>query len=201
MSKEVKCLSSVFYCFQSLDPGWMLKRCKPKRGCSENKCYFFSTDNKSWMEANAFCLGQNSNLMSIQDIHERLWVRTQINKEIYWIGLNDQFVEGIWEWSDGSPFIEYLSYVILLTLQYHTEVVDVLFYFIYLCGLIFRVSDTGCKASLITGVTSLERTVVRWWGLALDNGMMRTATLRGNTSANMSIVSPSVGIQTLELEY
>ncbi|XP_026210251.1 C-type mannose receptor 2, partial [Anabas testudineus] len=76
----------------------------------ENKCYFFSTDNKSWMEANAFCLGQNSNLMSIQDIHERLWVRTQINKEIYWIGLNDQFVEGIWEWSDGSPFIEYLSY-------------------------------------------------------------------------------------------
>lgn len=128
-------------------------------------------------------------------------MRTQINKEIYWIGLNDQFVEGIWEWSDGSPFIEYLSYVILLTLQYHTEVVDVLFYFIYLCGLIFRVSDTGCKASLITGVTSLERTVVRWWGLALDNGMMRTATLRGNTSANMSIVSPSVGIQTLELEY
>uniref|UniRef100_A0A3B4V093 C-type lectin domain-containing protein n=1 Tax=Seriola dumerili TaxID=41447 RepID=A0A3B4V093_SERDU len=65
-----------------------------------DKCYFFSTDTKSWMEANAFCLGQNSNLMSIQDIHERY----------YWIGLNDQVTEGVWEWSDGSPFIPYLSY-------------------------------------------------------------------------------------------
>ncbi|XP_023264465.1 macrophage mannose receptor 1-like [Seriola lalandi dorsalis] len=76
----------------------------------EDKCYFFSTDTKSWIEANAFCLGQNSNLMSIQDIHERLWVRTQISTEYYWIGLNDQVTEGAWEWSDGSPFIPYLSY-------------------------------------------------------------------------------------------
>ncbi|XP_061589669.1 macrophage mannose receptor 1 [Cololabis saira] len=48
--------------------------------------------------------------MSIQDIHERLWVRTQIGSEIHWIGLNDQVVENVWEWSDGSPFIQYLSY-------------------------------------------------------------------------------------------
>ncbi|KAM8828848.1 secretory phospholipase A2 receptor isoform 3-T3 [Spinachia spinachia] len=75
-----------------------------------NNCYFFSTDAKPWMEANAFCLEQNSNLMSIQDIEERLWVRTQIGTEIYWIGLTDRAVEGVWEWSDGSPFIPYLSY-------------------------------------------------------------------------------------------
>ncbi|KAK5617685.1 hypothetical protein CRENBAI_001663 [Crenichthys baileyi] len=76
----------------------------------EGKCYFFSTDTKSWMEANAYCLEQNTNLMSIQDIHERLWVRTQIGTEIFWIGLNDKIVEGVWEWSDGKPFIEYLSF-------------------------------------------------------------------------------------------
>uniref|UniRef100_A0A3Q2WGQ3 C-type lectin domain-containing protein n=1 Tax=Haplochromis burtoni TaxID=8153 RepID=A0A3Q2WGQ3_HAPBU len=76
----------------------------------ENKCYFFSTDTKSWLEANEFCLEHNSNLMSIQDIHERLWVRTQISSEIYWFGLNDRTVEGVWEWSDGSPFIQYLSH-------------------------------------------------------------------------------------------
>uniref|UniRef100_A0A3Q2ST85 C-type lectin domain-containing protein n=1 Tax=Fundulus heteroclitus TaxID=8078 RepID=A0A3Q2ST85_FUNHE len=76
----------------------------------ESKCYFFSTDTKSWPEANAHCMEQNSHLMSIQDIHERLWVRTQIGKEIFWIGLNDLIVEGIWEWSDGKPFIEYLSF-------------------------------------------------------------------------------------------
>ncbi|MEQ2248138.1 hypothetical protein ILYODFUR_016179 [Ilyodon furcidens] len=76
----------------------------------EGKCYFFSTDTKSWMEANAYCLEHNTNLMSIQNIHERLWVRTQIGTEIFWIGLNDKIVEGVWEWSDGTPFIEYLSF-------------------------------------------------------------------------------------------
>ncbi|KAK2888177.1 uncharacterized protein [Channa argus] len=76
----------------------------------ENKCYFFSTDVKSWMEANAYCLEHNSNLMSIQDVNERLWLRTQISTEIYWIGLNDQIIEGTWEWSDGSPYILYLSH-------------------------------------------------------------------------------------------
>ncbi|XP_015231842.1 PREDICTED: macrophage mannose receptor 1-like [Cyprinodon variegatus] len=40
----------------------------------------------------------------------QLWVRTQIGTEIFWIGLNDKIVEGVWEWSDGKPFIEYLSY-------------------------------------------------------------------------------------------
>ncbi|XP_049459415.1 macrophage mannose receptor 1 [Epinephelus fuscoguttatus] len=77
---------------------------------NENKCYFFSIDLKTWSEANAFCLGQRSNLMSIQDIHERLWVRTQIGTEIFWIGLNDQVTENVWEWSDGSPFLPYIAY-------------------------------------------------------------------------------------------
>ncbi|KAF3849178.1 hypothetical protein F7725_015675 [Dissostichus mawsoni] len=62
------------------------------------------------MEANAFCIAQNSNLMSVQDIHERLWVRTQIGTEIFWFGLNDQVSENVFEWSDGSTFIPYLSY-------------------------------------------------------------------------------------------
>lgn len=39
---------------------------------NDNKCYFFSTDTKSWDEANAFCMEQNSHLMSIQDINERV---------------------------------------------------------------------------------------------------------------------------------
>ncbi|TNN53351.1 Macrophage mannose receptor 1 [Liparis tanakae] len=75
----------------------------------ENKCYFFSADTKSWPEANAICLGQNANLMSIQDTHERTWVRTQIGTEIYWMGLNDQVSEGVWEWSDGSPYVPFLE--------------------------------------------------------------------------------------------
>ncbi|XP_029941424.1 macrophage mannose receptor 1-like [Salarias fasciatus] len=76
----------------------------------EGSCYFFSTEPKTWKEANAYCLHRRSNLMSIQDVNERLWLRTQINSEIYWIGLNDQAVEGVYEWSDGTTFIPYFSY-------------------------------------------------------------------------------------------
>ncbi|CAJ1070748.1 macrophage mannose receptor 1 [Xyrichtys novacula] len=87
-------------------------RCQCQQGWreNENKCYFFSSDTKTWLEAQAFCLEKNSNLMSVQDIHERLWVRTQVGQEIYWFGLNDRVTEGTWEWADGDPFIEYLSY-------------------------------------------------------------------------------------------
>ncbi|XP_055010163.1 macrophage mannose receptor 1 [Boleophthalmus pectinirostris] len=76
----------------------------------ESKCYFFSTDTKSWAEANNICQRQHSHLVSIQDIHERLWLRTQLASEIYWIGLTDQITEGVWEWTDGTTFIQYLSY-------------------------------------------------------------------------------------------
>ncbi|XP_033951501.2 uncharacterized protein [Pseudochaenichthys georgianus] len=86
--------------------------CQCQQGWRENedRCYFFSTDVRTWMEANAFCIAQNSNLMSVQDIHERLWVRTQIGTETFWFGLNDQVSENVFEWSDGSTFIPYLSY-------------------------------------------------------------------------------------------
>ncbi|XP_024917717.1 perlucin-like protein [Cynoglossus semilaevis] len=76
----------------------------------KNNCYYFSTDQKSWLDANAYCLGQRSNLMSIQDIQERMWLRTQIGSDIYWFGLNDRVTEGVYQWSDGTQFIEHLSY-------------------------------------------------------------------------------------------
>ncbi|XP_047425524.1 macrophage mannose receptor 1 [Mugil cephalus] len=93
--------------------GCARSQCKPGWREYQDTCYYFSTDTKSWPEANAFCLEQNSNLMSIQNIQERLWVRTQIGTDSYWFGLNDQVVEGVYEWSDGSPFIVYLSFWML----------------------------------------------------------------------------------------
>ncbi|KAM4528248.1 uncharacterized protein PAE49_000185 [Odontesthes bonariensis] len=90
-------------------------QCQCREGWREHndRCYLFSTEAKSWPEANAYCLRQHSNLMSIGDVQERLWMRTQLNSEIYWIGLNDRVVEGVWEWSDGSSFIEYISHWML----------------------------------------------------------------------------------------
>lgn len=74
----------------------------------EHTCYYFSIDEQSWMEANQFCLEQNSDLMSIGNFHERSWLRTQISTENYWIGLTDQISEGFWEWSDGSAVVHNL---------------------------------------------------------------------------------------------
>lgn len=44
-----------------------------------------------------------------------------------------------------------------------------------LTKIISPLSDTGCKASLITGVMILGKTVVRWSDITLDSGMTRTA--------------------------
>ncbi|XP_034048196.1 C-type lectin domain family 17, member A-like [Thalassophryne amazonica] len=97
--------------------GFFSAHCQCQEGWRlyEGRCYYFSTDAKTWLEANAYCLGRNANLMSIQNIHERLWVSTQIDDDIYWIGLNDRVTEGTWEWSDGSPYLEFLEYVIFTT--------------------------------------------------------------------------------------
>lgn len=120
---------------------------------NEGKCYFFSSEEKTWFEAQSYCLEQHGHLLSIRDIHEmvrmtaahpfkgvwemggwcapcrpdtlslltfiflggkkcfQLWLRTQVGSEIYWMGLNDYAAEDVWEWSDGSPYYEYLSYV------------------------------------------------------------------------------------------
>ncbi|XP_056147018.1 macrophage mannose receptor 1 [Lampris incognitus] len=95
-------LCTLLVCaYSQCDQGW-----RPY----EDRCYYFSSDTKSWPEAHAYCLGHRSNLMSIQDIHERQWVGTQTNGEIFWIGLNDLSVEGVWEWSDRTQFLPYISY-------------------------------------------------------------------------------------------
>uniref|UniRef100_A0A3B5R2F7 C-type lectin domain-containing protein n=1 Tax=Xiphophorus maculatus TaxID=8083 RepID=A0A3B5R2F7_XIPMA len=88
-----------------------LRECREGWREYESKCYFFSTDTKTWTEANAYCIEQGSNLMSIQDIQERVRGFNTHDCKIFWIGLNDLVIEGVWEWSDGKPFIEYLSYV------------------------------------------------------------------------------------------
>ncbi|MGH0140650.1 UNVERIFIED_CONTAM: hypothetical protein FKN15_023262 [Acipenser sinensis] len=76
----------------------------------DNKCYYISSDVKSWPDARSDCEMRGGDLMSISSVQERTWIRTQIGvSNIYWIGLNDVVSEGVWEWSDGSPFLEELQ--------------------------------------------------------------------------------------------
>uniref|UniRef100_A0AAQ5ZWS3 C-type lectin domain-containing protein n=1 Tax=Amphiprion ocellaris TaxID=80972 RepID=A0AAQ5ZWS3_AMPOC len=68
----------------------------------EGKCYFFSTDTKTWTEANAFCSEQN-NLVSITTAEENQFVSSPTGISL-WMGGHDSVTEGGWEWTDGSPF-------------------------------------------------------------------------------------------------
>lgn len=81
--KDCGCSYVVFLVFGSNSILLFSAHCQCQAGWRqyEDKCYFFSTDAKTWLEANAFCLQQNSNLMSIQDIHERVRQHTSIQKQ------------------------------------------------------------------------------------------------------------------------
>uniref|UniRef100_A0A3P9CZV2 C-type lectin domain-containing protein n=1 Tax=Maylandia zebra TaxID=106582 RepID=A0A3P9CZV2_9CICH len=74
----------------------------------ENKCYFFSTDTKSWLEANEFCLEEQGHLASFHTEEELSFLIALIQQSptgiSMWMGGHDSMTEGGWEWTDGSPF-------------------------------------------------------------------------------------------------
>lgn len=43
--------------------------------------------------------------------------RHKMGAEVFWSGLNGRVTEGVWEWSDGTTHIQYLSYVNLILRQ------------------------------------------------------------------------------------
>ncbi|XP_065652260.1 uncharacterized protein LOC105843863 isoform X3 [Hydra vulgaris] len=80
---------------------------------NENHCYFFnSITTKNWQDSNLSCLSYGGNLLSVADEAENLFVKNQlqddtIKNQKFWIGLNDQRDENIFEWSDNTPALIY----------------------------------------------------------------------------------------------
>ena len=76
----------------------------------ENEKYYgFYSDNKtSWNDSDKYCMNTfGTNLASINSEEENnlAWETVSINGNINaWIGLTDSAQEGVFEWSDGSPF-------------------------------------------------------------------------------------------------
>ncbi|KAG9266371.1 macrophage mannose receptor 1-like, partial [Astyanax mexicanus] len=64
----------------------------------QDRCYYFSSDTKTWHDALTECQSKNANLMSISDIHER----SIPNGVSLWMGGHDSVTEGDYLWSDGS---------------------------------------------------------------------------------------------------
>jgi len=80
-----------------------------KEGWEENgdHCYYFSTEKKNWFAAETFCQREGGHLASVHSnatndfIWERL-IRRGLNR--HWIGGTDTEEEGVWKWTDCTPW-------------------------------------------------------------------------------------------------
>ncbi|KAF7252698.1 C-type lectin domain family 4 member F [Varanus komodoensis] len=71
--------------------------------------YYISKGEKSWYDAENFCLSRDAHLTSIVNEEEQEFITSQLD-EPAWIGLTDEHEEGTWEWTDGSTLLaEYWS--------------------------------------------------------------------------------------------
>uniref|UniRef100_A0A8C9TZ47 C-type lectin domain-containing protein n=1 Tax=Scleropages formosus TaxID=113540 RepID=A0A8C9TZ47_SCLFO len=65
-----------------------------------SKCYYISTEKKSWDDSRSDCIARGANLVIIKSLQEQNFLFTH-NKRI-WIGLSDKEHEGNWKWVDGT---------------------------------------------------------------------------------------------------
>ncbi|XP_072486156.1 C-type lectin domain family 4 member F-like [Notamacropus eugenii] len=69
----------------------------------DGNIYYFSSEKKSWEEAQQSCVSKNSNLTSVTSKKEQAFL-SRTAKTTHWIGLTDKDSEGIWHWVDGNPY-------------------------------------------------------------------------------------------------
>nr|XP_055073400.1 macrophage mannose receptor 1-like [Misgurnus anguillicaudatus] len=68
-------------------------------------CYYLQRTNKTWSDALAECHREGSDLASIHNIEEHSFIISQtgyMSTDELWIGLNDQRIQNLFEWSDRS---------------------------------------------------------------------------------------------------
>ncbi|KAJ8403579.1 hypothetical protein AAFF_G00349050 [Aldrovandia affinis] len=71
---------------------------------SNSKCYYFSTERKSWTASRSDCLKQGADLVIIESEEEQDLISKHTRGGYsYWIGLSDSETEGTWLWVDGTP--------------------------------------------------------------------------------------------------
>uniref|UniRef100_A0A3P8ZXT9 C-type lectin domain-containing protein n=1 Tax=Esox lucius TaxID=8010 RepID=A0A3P8ZXT9_ESOLU len=77
---------------QLMDQGWRYYK---------SSLYFISTEKKSWEDSKRDCEGRNADLLIINSWEEQVFTH-RLNKEKFWIGLNDKVQDGKWMWVDGT---------------------------------------------------------------------------------------------------
>ncbi|KAJ8368971.1 hypothetical protein SKAU_G00089990 [Synaphobranchus kaupii] len=80
------------------------RACKPcpqgwEQFCS--KCYYFSTERKSWIDSHSDCLKRGADLVIIESEEEQVFISNH-TRDYNWIGLSDMETEGTWLWVDNT---------------------------------------------------------------------------------------------------
>ncbi|XP_058849538.1 C-type lectin domain family 4 member E-like isoform X2 [Acipenser ruthenus] len=78
------------------------KLCPEKWMQFNGKCYYFSTDNMNWNSSRDNCTSMGGHLVIIESKAEQDFLSSQTGCKEYWIGLNDQAIEGQWRWVDNT---------------------------------------------------------------------------------------------------
>ena len=81
-----------------------VETCKQNWEENGSRCYFWSTEQKSWWEAEDFCKEEGGHLASVTSNATNDYIMSErSNRSIpfLWIGGTDQEKEGDWKWTDG----------------------------------------------------------------------------------------------------
>ncbi|XP_078493515.1 uncharacterized protein LOC100176392 isoform X1 [Ciona intestinalis] len=79
--------------------------CKDGWRLFEDHCYLFDTTQRTWDDAESFCLSSASGVSHLASIHDDLensFMSGNLRGQS-WIGMNDKVSESNWVWTDGSP--------------------------------------------------------------------------------------------------
>ncbi|CAH3182513.1 unnamed protein product [Porites lobata] len=74
--------------------------CQPRWSYFGGYCYFASRACASWLTAESNCSTMSSNLVTVHNQEENVYIQHRHNGERSWIGLNDRSVEGSFVWTN-----------------------------------------------------------------------------------------------------
>ncbi|CAH3179782.1 unnamed protein product, partial [Porites lobata] len=74
--------------------------CQPRWSFFGGYCYFTSRACASWLTAESNCSTMSSNLVTVHNQEENVYIQHRHNGERSWIGLNDRSVEGSFVWTN-----------------------------------------------------------------------------------------------------